>query len=104
MRVEAKEGERQMPMTFNRAATAVVQCRSHVEKGRDQMRLALEILSGLDEPAAPWPRDPAERTERLLSLQVLLVQLEQACQELLVAAAPDGSVVARGDGHEPSGP
>lgn len=68
------------------------------------MRLALEILSRLDEPAALWPRDPAERAQRLLSLQALLAQLEQVRHELLDAAAPDGSVVARGDGHGPGGP
>lgn len=101
MRVEARKGELAGPMTFNRAATAVVQCRSHLEKARDQMRVALEILSRLDEPAAPWPRDPAERAERLLSLQALLAQLEQVRQGLLSAGGLGGG---GGDGHEPGGP
>jgi len=104
VRTEPRDVDRPTPRTFNRAATAVVQCRSHLDKARDQMSDAIDILSRLEDPDVPWLGDPSERAERILSLQALLAQLEQVRRELLDAAAPDGSVVGRGDGHGPGGP
>lgn len=87
-----------MPRTFNRAAMAVVQRRSHLGRARTSDVSRLSILSWLDDPEAPWLGDRRSGPSRSSPWEVL-AQLEQVGQELLDAAGPDGSVLARGDGH-----
>ena len=40
--------ERAVPRTYNRAATAVVQGRLHVERAREELGLAVHILAELE--------------------------------------------------------
>lgn len=41
--------ESRVPLTYNRAVTAIVQGRRRVERAQEEVRLALEILCGLSE-------------------------------------------------------
>ena len=59
------------PRNYNRAATALVQCRSHIEKARRDAALALEIFTELPRSAR------ASGGVRLSELRDLLVRLEE---------------------------
>jgi hypothetical protein len=84
-----------VPLTYNRARTAIVQSRSHLLKARTEMRLAVEILEWLDDPQVPWPADRSERQELLRVLRLLLARIERTEQTLTWAWRPP-------DGHAPS--
>ena len=69
---------RPAPRTYNRAATALVQCRSHIERARRDAALALEIFAEL--PRSARRRRPV----RLTDLRDLLARLEET-QRILSA-------------------
>lgn len=53
--------ERPVPLTYNRAATAVVRSRIYLERAREEAQLALEILAQMDGTVPLQPTDPPER-------------------------------------------
>lgn len=71
MRAPAK-----VPQTYNRAATALVRARRHLEQACAEVRLAFDILATPSDPFAIWPEDPDERKEVLRSLTAFLARLE----------------------------
>lgn len=77
------------PMTYNRAATAFVRTRRHLEQARDEARLALEILTRMELHPAPSPALPAERLMLLRKLESLLERLEATERDF--AGARSGS-------------
>ncbi|HXF56085.1 MAG TPA: hypothetical protein VNO34_00575 [Actinomycetota bacterium] len=95
-----------VPLTYNRARTAIVQSRSHLLKARTEMRLAVEILQWLDDAQVPWPRERSERQELVRLLQRLLARIERTERTLSRAwrpaqaqAGPDpGPAAADGNG------
>lgn len=78
MPTKASPANRSVPMNYNRAATALVHCRRLLDGAREETKLAVRILEQLDDPGAPWPKDPAERLVRLRSLECFVAQLEEA--------------------------
>ena len=72
-----------MPMTYSRAATAIVQCRSHVERARAEMALALQILAGLD--GSPAELRSSAQAVPVGRLAEVLARLEEAGRELMQA-------------------
>lgn len=87
-----------VPLTYNRARTAIVQSRSHLLKARTEMRLAVEILQWLDDAHVPWPRERSEREELLRLLRQLLARIERTERTLTRAWRPPDAQVAQGAG------
>lgn len=87
-----------VPLTYNRARTAIVQSRSHLLKARTEMRLAVEILQWLDDALVPWPRERAEREELVRLLRRLLARIERTEQTLTRAWRPPDAQVTPGAG------
>jgi hypothetical protein len=77
--------ETSIPITYNRARTAIIQCHSHLLKARLAVRTAMLILEHLDDPKAPWPQDAGERRELLQSYQDFVARLELAERSLIWA-------------------
>jgi hypothetical protein len=77
--------ETSVPITYNRAKTAIIQCHSHLLKARLAVRTAMLILERLDDPKAPWPQDAGERRELLESYQDFVARLEVAERSLIWA-------------------
>lgn len=46
-----------VPVTYNRAATAVVRSRIYLERAQEEARLALEILSQMEDATPPTSVD-----------------------------------------------
>ncbi|HWO71114.1 MAG TPA: hypothetical protein VNP94_10235 [Actinomycetota bacterium] len=70
--------------TPNRAATAIVRCRSHLLRAREEVRVALAILPQLDGPA-PTDSPPAGAAGWAAAqarLEALLARLEELAAEL----------------------
>ncbi len=74
------------PVTYNRALTSIVQCGSHLRRAQDELRLAVQILRRLDDPAAPWPRQPGRRAHLLRPLEEFLDGLSGSETQLSEAA------------------
>lgn len=66
-------------LTLNRAATAVVRSRIHLEGAEEEVRLALRILT--EAPVDPARLDPAERLALMQRLERYLGRLH-ALQEM----------------------
>jgi hypothetical protein len=74
------------PVTYNRALTAIVQCGSHLRKAHVELRLAVDILTRLDDPTAPWPMQASRRARLLRPLEEFLDRLARNQDELRDAA------------------
>ncbi|HUG87950.1 MAG TPA: hypothetical protein VMP42_04210 [Actinomycetota bacterium] len=64
------------PLTLNRAATAVVRSRTHLEAAQEELRLALRILA--DGPASETALEPPERLALLRRLERYLERVREA--------------------------
>lgn len=73
---------RGVPMTYNRAATAVVQCLRHLDRSLGEIRLALDILSRLEQAADEAATGPAAWSGLRRPMQDFAEQLETARRAL----------------------
>jgi hypothetical protein len=76
-----------MPYTFNRAATAVVQCRKLLDCAGDETREAMTSLANLQDGDIGLTMDHMELIMRLRRLGEVLVLLERS-QRVLASAWP----------------
>ena len=60
-----------MPMTYNRAATAIVRCRSGLGRVRSDLELALAILEILGEEGRPDPGEPVVGRTAVRDLELI---------------------------------
>ena len=60
-----------MPMTYNRAATAIVRCRSGLGRVRNDLELALAILEILGEEGRPDPDEPVVGRNAVRDLELI---------------------------------
>lgn len=75
---------RPLPLTLERALTALIQGRNSIEKARREFSDALEILSQLQMQSG----EPSTDAEHLLGLRHALDQLEASYRFLIVSTAP----------------
>lgn len=84
---EAPTNDRPIPLSFNRAATAIVHCRKLLESADDDTRLAMTVLANLEDANIEVALDPMEVMTRLRRLGEVLVLLEES-QRALAGAWP----------------
>lgn len=63
------------PLTINRAATAIVRSRMHLERAEEELRLALRILT--EAPVEATALAPSERLARMQRLELYLGRLRE---------------------------
>ena len=90
---EGNGSERRIPLTANRAATAVVRSRFFVERARQEARTALDILSELD------PQDRGER-QRAHTMTRLIVEYLGSLSAVDPPSWEEGSVATEADPTE----
>jgi hypothetical protein len=83
MRIDVRS-DRPLPLTFERALTALIQGRNSIEKARREFSNALEILSQLQMQSG----EPSTDAEHLLGLRHALDQLEASYRSLGGPTAP----------------
>jgi hypothetical protein len=86
MRIDRRSEARSLPLTIERALTALIQGRNSIEKARRQVADALEIFSFLEGTTLTGSEVPS--TERLRRLRHALDQLEASGRQLQIAEAP----------------
>jgi uncharacterized membrane protein YccC len=79
---------RENPRTYRRAATAIAQCRNHLDKAEQEMALAMDILEDLNDEGSHLPSDPSERQGWLETLGLVLTKLRETRQTLAQAWKP----------------
>lgn len=84
-----------MPMTYNRAATAIVRCRSGLGTVRSDLELALAILEILGEEGRPDPGEPMVGKAAVRDLELIRDRLAD------VQRALEGAVTSLRD-QEPT--
>jgi hypothetical protein len=82
---DASTDDRRTPYSFNRAATAVVQCRKMLERAGDETREAMMSLADLQDEDIGLGMDPMELIVRLRRLGEILVLLERSQRALATA-------------------
>ena len=90
--------EDRFPLTYQRAATSIVQCRSHLTKAEREVNLAIEIISCLD---PSWEADRSSHAQLLEGLtrfrERLAETLEAFVQQVTVRADDSFVTVSKGE-------